>query len=272
MSNIKNWHSTATDNSTLADGGWPEGMLPSKVNDQARDNMGAIRTWYEDAEWIDYDWTPSYVTTSTFTLVGDRTTQFHVGRRFRARDGASTLYGSITSATYTAGGGGTSGIYCALDTGQFSASLSGVAVGILSAVNTSLPPVSTATHALTTSYLDMLEMTSTAGNNGANCTAALSIGATTAGDHFWISGYVTGHASGTSCNSITISAGNMVGVFVNGSPILKWTDNWGAATSAMYRVVDGIFRVTTGDANSVFSASCSVSGTVNLGCFCMKRV
>jgi hypothetical protein len=38
-------------NQDTSKGGWTEGMKRSDVNDRARENLGAIRRWYEDGEW-----------------------------------------------------------------------------------------------------------------------------------------------------------------------------------------------------------------------------
>ncbi len=136
MSDLKSWNNAAGNNISASPNGWPEGMSPSGVNDSAREMMAAIRRWYESAEWVDLGLTPSYASTTSFTLVGNQITTFHANRRVRCSD-TTTLYGTISSATYSAN----TRVSVSLDSGNLSASLSGVAVGILSFDNSSMPTV-----------------------------------------------------------------------------------------------------------------------------------
>lgn len=53
MSDIKNWSRTDAANTDLTNSGMPEGMARSDVNDRVREHMGALRRFYEDAEWVD---------------------------------------------------------------------------------------------------------------------------------------------------------------------------------------------------------------------------
>ena len=48
MSDVRDWSITASANNTIALGGWPEGMAPSAVNDQARDNLSALARWFAE--------------------------------------------------------------------------------------------------------------------------------------------------------------------------------------------------------------------------------
>src|SRR5512139_2186306 len=99
--NIKNWSTTAASNNATSPDGFPEGMAPSGVNDSCREMMAALRTQHENAEWIDYGYTLSYISASSFVLDGDRTTQFHAGRRVKAGVGAGNVFGTILSASYS---------------------------------------------------------------------------------------------------------------------------------------------------------------------------
>jgi hypothetical protein len=133
MSDIKDWSNSAGGNTAASPNGWPENMAPSGVNDSARENMAALRRQHEDAEWIDRGETPTFATTASFTLAGDKSTTYHAGRRIKASDSTNTLYGTIASSTYSA----TTRVSVTLDSGQFTSSLSAVAVGILSFTNPS---------------------------------------------------------------------------------------------------------------------------------------
>ena len=68
---IKDWSSSAGGNTSASPDGAPEGMAPSGVNDTIREVMAAVRRQYEDAQWVDMGYTPTFATTATFTLAGD---------------------------------------------------------------------------------------------------------------------------------------------------------------------------------------------------------
>ena len=87
-------------------------------------------------QWVTSGLTPTYVSATSFTLVGDQTTAFHVGRRLKFTD-STTLYGRITVSAYTS----LTTVTVVLDTGSLSASLSAVDYGLVTATNTSLPNV-----------------------------------------------------------------------------------------------------------------------------------
>ena len=147
MSKISTWSTTAASNNSTAPDGFPEGMAPSGVNNAARELMAAVRTQHEDAQWIDLGNTPTFATTTTFTVAGDLTTQYDVGRRVKCTD-ASTLYGTITASSYSSPN---TTVTVTLDSGVLSVSLTAVALGILSGQNQSFPGTITTTAIATTS-------------------------------------------------------------------------------------------------------------------------
>ena len=126
MSNISAWSTTAASNNSSPPDGFPENQLPSTVNNSARELMAAIRTFYEGAAWIDLGDTPTYATTTTFTVPGDKTAYYTANRRIRCTD-ATTLYGYISGSVYVS----STTVTVVLDSGSLSASLTAVAVGLL---------------------------------------------------------------------------------------------------------------------------------------------
>lgn len=144
MSGIEKWSPTAASNNDAAPDGWPEGMAPSGVNDSARENMAAIRNWYNDAEWPVYgrnghanSYSISYVSATVFKFAStDRRTLAPVGRRVKAGVGAGVIYGSITDSSLSASD---TQVTVTWDSGQLDASLSYVALGVLSSSNNSFP-------------------------------------------------------------------------------------------------------------------------------------
>jgi hypothetical protein len=65
--------------------------------------MADIRTWYEDAQWINYGDTVSYASTTSVTVATDLTARYTVNRRVRAVGSSTgTIYGTITASSYSA--------------------------------------------------------------------------------------------------------------------------------------------------------------------------
>lgn len=135
MSAISTWSTTAASNNSSPPDGAPEGMAPSTVNNIIREVMAQVRTWYDDAQWIDLGDSPTQASSTTFTISGDVTATYHVGRRIKCTD-SSTLYGTITASSY---GAPNTTVTVALDSGSLTGSLSAVALGIITHNNTSFP-------------------------------------------------------------------------------------------------------------------------------------
>lgn len=118
-------------------------LAPSTDSDPP---MSAISTWdnisgINDTSVTIDQWiagpTPTYVSVTQFTLVGDQTNTFHVGRRIKASVTAGTVYGTITVSAYTT----LTTITVVLDSGALDSGLSAVYYGILTGTNTSIPGV-----------------------------------------------------------------------------------------------------------------------------------
>ncbi len=127
MSDIKDWSNTAASNNATPPDGFPEGMNPSDVNNAAREVMAAVRRQHEDSAWIDLGDTPTQTSATTFTIAGDVTASYTVGRRIRCTD-ASTLYGEITSSSFSSPD---TTVTVALDSGSLSVSLTAVALSVI---------------------------------------------------------------------------------------------------------------------------------------------
>lgn len=132
---IKNWSTTPANNNSAPPNGWPEGQLPSTVNDCARQMMADIRTQCENSEWFDYGDTPTRLSASTFKIAADVTARYPVGLRLKCND-SSTLYGAVTAVSYSAPD---TTVTVVLDSGSLSVSLSSIARSVLSPTNKSLP-------------------------------------------------------------------------------------------------------------------------------------
>ena len=87
-------------------------------------------------QWVASGVTPTYVSATSFTLVGDQTTEFHVGRRLKSTNSGGTRYSRITASSYSAP---STTVTVVNDSGNLDTGLSAVSYGILSSSNHSMP-------------------------------------------------------------------------------------------------------------------------------------
>lgn len=133
---IKNWSETPASNTSAPPNGAPEGMAPSAVNDIFRQQMADHKTQWLNGEWFDHgDSGLSRASASTFKLTGDVTAKYLANRRLKFYD-ATTLYGTIITSSYSAPD---TTVMVDMDSGALTASLTAVAIAILSPSNLSVP-------------------------------------------------------------------------------------------------------------------------------------
>jgi hypothetical protein len=96
------------------------------------------------SEWLTSGVTPTYISAVSFSVPGDYTGTFEVGRRIKAAVSAGTVYGTIITATY---GTGVTTVTVINDSGALDSGLASVDTGILSLTNKAIPvePVVTKT-------------------------------------------------------------------------------------------------------------------------------
>ena len=142
MAGIKDYSTTNSNNTSLNGISVAEGMLPSNLNNAIRALMVNTRTWFNDAQWVEYGdgdgaYTATYVSGTSFTIGGvDVTAIYHAGRRIKITDTAATLYGTIASSSFSSD----TTINVTWDSGSLtSGALNNVYVGILSKTNNSIP-------------------------------------------------------------------------------------------------------------------------------------
>lgn len=140
MSDISEWSISASSNASAAPNGWPDGQAPATVKDTGREMMAAIRRQFNDEPWFNWGDSKasnnlSKVSATSFKMDGDTTSRYFVNRRLRMND-ATTLYGSITEATFS--GAANTRVVVNLDTGSLTASLTAVALS--SIIPIALPP------------------------------------------------------------------------------------------------------------------------------------
>lgn len=158
-------------------------------------------TGINDSSTVVNEWvagpTPTFVSTTSFTLVGDQTSTFHVGRRLKFTVTAGTVYGTITISAFAA----LTTITVVLDSGVLDSGLSAVSYGIQSASNSSIPSVKLSAGAWT--LQNTLAMSGAAINEaqGADIASAATVNLDTAtGNTVDVTGVVT-------ITAITLSQG-----------------------------------------------------------------
>jgi len=103
MSAIESWSTTAASNNASAPNGWPENMSSAGLNDSGREMMAALKTWYNDPEWLNrnYGATITRLSTTQFRVVGqDATAWFSTNRRVKIV-GSSTDHGFVESSSFS---------------------------------------------------------------------------------------------------------------------------------------------------------------------------
>jgi hypothetical protein len=99
------------------------------------DNIAGVNdTTGSQSEWVTGP-IPTFVSTTSFTLGGDQTTTFTVGRRVRTTNSGGTIYSRITSSVF----GASTTVTVVNDSGVLDGGLSVVQYGLLQAVNVSIP-------------------------------------------------------------------------------------------------------------------------------------
>lgn len=86
-------------------------------------------------QWVASGLTPTYVSATSFTLSGDQTSTFTVGRRLQSAVTAGTTYSTITASAY----GALTTVTVTNTSGVLDSGLSAVNYGLISSVNDSLP-------------------------------------------------------------------------------------------------------------------------------------
>ena len=142
MAGIKDYSTTAANNTTIGSINTAEGMLPSNINNCFRGLGAEIREWYNDSQWVIYGdgdngFTITYATSTTFTVSGvDVTSFYHVGRRVKAVGSATgTIYGTIATTTFSTN----TTVTVTWDSGSLSNETITVYVAALSKTNDSIP-------------------------------------------------------------------------------------------------------------------------------------
>lgn len=112
-------------------------VLKDSVNNVLRtyDNIEGVNDSATGIDqWVNSSVAPVFINTTTFTLAGDQTNNFHVNRRVKLLVTAGTLYGFISASVFTT----LTTVTVVLDSGVLDSGLSSVQLGLITPVNSSL--------------------------------------------------------------------------------------------------------------------------------------
>lgn len=110
-----------------------------------RDGISGINdTNITQDQWVASGLTPTYVSATSFTLAGDQTSTFTVGRRLKTTNSGGTVYSRISASAYAA----STTVTVVNDSGTLDSGLSAVSYGLLTPENTSLPDARVNTFAI----------------------------------------------------------------------------------------------------------------------------
>lgn len=103
------------------------------------DNVGGVNdSSLSVSEWVASGVAPTFISTTSFSVVGDRTADFTPGRRTRSTNSGGTVYSTISAVSYSIGTGLTT-VTVVNDSTPLDAGLSAVDVGILNPAFRSYP-------------------------------------------------------------------------------------------------------------------------------------
>lgn len=132
----------------------------------ARDQATAVAARNDDLPWVKYGDAPTYASATSFTVAGDQTAVYVVGRRVRLKGTTPfTVFGTVSSASYLAPN---TTVTVSLDSGALNSTLNEVAAGVIPA-GESIPnplPLKRATITHTAAGKHALEINKSGGGNG----------------------------------------------------------------------------------------------------------
>lgn len=101
------------------------------------DNVAGINdASVSQSQWVQSGLTPTYISATSFSLVGDQTAIFQVGRRLQTLNTSGLIYSTIDTSTF---GAGVTTITTVNDSGVLDLGISQVSYGLISAEKTSFP-------------------------------------------------------------------------------------------------------------------------------------
>ena len=142
MAGIKDYSSTAANNSSVGGVSIAEGMLPSNINNAFRAITADIREFYNDSQWVIYGdgdgaHTFAYASATSFTIAGANVTSvYHANRRIKAVGSSTgTIVGTISSSSFSTN----TTVNVTWDSGSLQSETLVIYLAALSQTNNSIP-------------------------------------------------------------------------------------------------------------------------------------
>jgi len=169
MAGIKDYSTTAGNNTSVGGVSIAEGMLPSNINNAFRAIAADVREWYNDSQFVIYGdgdgaHTFTYVSATAFRVDGANVTSvYHAGRRVKAVGSSTgTIFGTIASTSFSTN----TTVNVTWDSGSLSSETLVIYLAALSKTNDSIPEDSISSAKLTSDSVTTAKITD------ANVTAA----------------------------------------------------------------------------------------------------
>ena len=178
------------------------------------------------SQWVASGLTPTYVSPTAFSLVGDQVAEFHVGRRVQAKQGVSYVYGTISASSFASG----------LTTVTLQMDAPGVLNVGLSEVNFSL--LRADHHALPKVALDLVSLNVDGAINAANVAVSNTLTAATANiTTLNMSGPINKAAQATlpSATNMTLASANADSILVTGTTTIQ---SFGVAPAGVTKTLE----------------------------------
>jgi hypothetical protein len=97
-----------------------------------------ITSLSSSSEWISSGFTPTFISSTSFSVVGDKTSILHVGRRVQTTNSGGTVYSTILTSTFATG---ITTVTVTNDSSALDAGLSVLLYAMLDSVNPSVPAI-----------------------------------------------------------------------------------------------------------------------------------
>ena len=248
MSGIKDYSSTAANNTAVGGISIAEGMLPSNINNALRAILADTREWYNDSQWVIYgdgdaSFTFTYVSATSFTVSGvDVTAFYHANRRVRAVGSATgTIYGTISSSSFSTN----TTVNVVWDSGSLQNESITIYVAALSATNRSIPDGVVATATLADGSVTTAKIAADAVTNAKIADDSIDsehyVDGSIDTQHIADSQITTAKINDSAVTSAKIADGTIVNADINASAAIDASKiHDGTVTNTEFKYLDGV--------------------------------
>ena len=235
MAGIKDYSSTAANNSSVGGVSIAEGMLPSNINNALRAILADTREWYNDSQWVIYgdgdaSFTFAYASATSFTVAGvDVTSIYHANRRVRITGSSTgTIYGTISSSSFSTD----TTVNVTLDSGAIQNETITIYLAALSATNRSIPDGVVATATLADGSVTTVKL-------GADAVTGAKIADDSIDSEHYVDGSIdTAHIADSQITTAKIADSNITSAKILDGTIVNADINASAAIDAT-KIHDG---------------------------------